>query len=391
MKILYDHPIFELQAYGGISRYFYELMNSFRKNNLVDFELSLLYSNNSYLKCDDYFGIKIKNLRPYREFLSGISFKGKGKIYKVFKELRLINSDFTGNEKFSKRKLKEGNYDVFHPTYYDDYFLDYINNKPFVLTIFDMTMEIFPEFFPKDKHIIEMKKKLSKIAKKIITISINTKKDVIKFFNTPEEKIEVIYLANSLDSSVNLNNYDLSFLNHNIHRYILFVGNRQHYKNFNLFIKAISNVLIKDRDLNVVCAGGGSFTTKELEEFDRLGIRSQLFQTGINDNLLYNLYQNALAFVFPSLYEGFGIPILEAFSCGCPVVLSNSSSFPEIALDAAVYFNPKNQDSIYKAIEKVVYNFKLREKLRKKGFERAKDFSWEKTIKETAEVYKSII
>ncbi len=392
MNILFDHQIFQIQNYGGISRYFYELMNNFGKYNLVNFELSLLYSNNSYLKCSDFFGIKIKNLRPYREFLPGISFKGKGKIYKVFKELRLINSDFTGNEKYSKRKLKEGNYDVFHPTYYNDYFLKYIRNIPFVLTVHDMVYEIYPEYFTDSDSIKEKKENLVKKASKIIAVSNNTKKDILRFFNINEDRIKVIYHG----GPVNVKNNNLSKIKsvnfHNIpDRYLLFVGNRQHYKNFNLFIKAISNVLIEDRDLNVVCAGGSSFTTKELEEFDHLGVRSQLFQIGINDNLLYNLYQNALVFVFPSLHEGFRIPILEAFSCSCPVVLSNSSSFPEIALDAAVYFNPKDQDSICKAIEKVVYDFKLREKLRKKGFERAKDFRWKKAIKEAAEVYKSII
>ena len=110
-----------------------------------------------------------------------------------------------------------------------------------------------------------------------------------------------------------------------------------------------------------------------------------------NDDLLNILYRNATAFVFPSIYEGFGIPILEAFGCGCPVILSNSSSFPEIAANAALYFDPKNKMSIKDTVAKALFDKKLCAELIEKGFNRVKSFSWEKAAKETIKVYKQIL
>jgi glycosyltransferase involved in cell wall biosynthesis len=111
----------------------------------------------------------------------------------------------------------------------------------------------------------------------------------------------------------------------------------------------------------------------------------------LTDNQLAYVYSKALAFIFPSLYEGFGIPILEAFSCGCPVLLSNKSCFPEVAQDAAIYFDPQNSESILQAIEKVLIDKKLRSEKIEKGFKRLRDFSWQKMALHTENVYKSIL
>ena len=106
---------------------------------------------------------------------------------------------------------------------------------------------------------------------------------------------------------------------------------------------------------------------------------------------MVSLYKKALAFVFPSLYEGFGIPVLESFSCGCPVILSNTSSFPEVAADAAEYFNPEDEMSMIAAVKKMLYDEGMRAELRRRGFERLKYFSWEKTVSETKKVYESLL
>jgi glycosyltransferase involved in cell wall biosynthesis len=106
---------------------------------------------------------------------------------------------------------------------------------------------------------------------------------------------------------------------------------------------------------------------------------------------LKNLYKNAQAFVFPSLYEGFGLPVLEAFSCGCPAILSNASSLPEIGDDGAIYFNPYDNESITNAIEKVLFDEKFRYNLIQKGFDRLKFFSWDKTAISTKKVYDSLL
>ena len=123
----------------------------------------------------------------------------------------------------------------------------------------------------------------------------------------------------------------------------------------------------------------------------KMNILHKVHHVKINDTILKNLYKNAQAFIFPSLYEGFGLPVLEAFSCGCPVILNNSSSLPEIGGDGAIYFEPGDRESIICAVETVLFNEKFREDLIKKGYERLKFFSWEKTADSTKKVYNNLL
>jgi len=367
MKVLYDHQIFTSQIYGGISRYFFELIKHFKNNDEVECELSLKYSNNYYLK-------KLNNLSP-NTFLENYSFRGKYRILNIL------------NKKVSKEYISKGDYDIFHPTYYDPYFLDYIGNKPFVLTIYDMIHEIYPEIFsPKDK-VSERKKLLAQKAAKIIAISENTKRDIVKILKIDEDKIEVIHLGSSLKIDKDIKTINIKIPG----KYILFVGSRRGYKNFELFIEAISPLLNDDVKLNVVCAGGGKFNDIEIEKLKNSKIKNKVFYYSGSDSVLAYLYQKAVAFVFPSLYEGFGIPILESFACGCPVICSRTSSLPEVAGDAAIYFDPTDKLSIQNSIHKVIYDDELKNNLISKGTERIKEFTWGKTAKKTKVLYEDIL
>jgi len=122
-----------------------------------------------------------------------------------------------------------------------------------------------------------------------------------------------------------------------------------------------------------------------------LGIELRVNQHNVSDAELYYAYQNAQAFIFPSLYEGFGIPIIEAFVAQCPVILSKSSCFPEIAGAAAVYFDPTDEDSIMNSIKQAIYDTELQASLKAKGLERGKQFTWEETARQTLDVYKSVL
>lgn len=370
MKILFDHQIFTWQKLGGISRYFAEIINYTSKRKDVQYQLSTINSIN----------IHFNELELRKNFFSRIL-----NYLKIF-----INSSFkhTGNFNLvnSVNDLKNQQFDVFVPTYYDNYFLEYIGNKPFVLTVYDMIQELYPTNFKDIDHLIVQKRNLIYKAKKIIAISENTKKDIINIYpDIDKNKIEVVYLSHSIKPMETKLNIKIP------EKYILFVGERGGYKNFDFFIKSVYPILNKDENLFVFCVGGRAFTDEESNLFNSLKIQNQLIQHTATDGELYTLYNKALVFVFPSLYEGFGIPILEAMASKCPVVLSNASSFPEIALDAAVYFNTNEESNLEKKISQMIYDENYRALYIEKGLENLKRFSWQKTTDECIEVYKSAL
>jgi glycosyltransferase involved in cell wall biosynthesis len=371
MKVLYDHQIFSTQIYGGISRYFIELIKCFENDDEIEYELSLKYSNNCYLKQ-----------------LSNFSCNSFFKNYDFKKRDRIINYL---NKIISKNIISKEDYDIFHPTYYDPYFLDYIGKKPFVLTIYDMIHEVLTNYFHHKDRVSEYKRFLALKADKIITISENTKKDIIKLYNMSENKIKVIYLASSFNN-FNMGKIKNGDIKYKLPRkFILYVGSRWGYKNFYIFMKAIFLLLKNDHNLFIVCAGGDNFNKNEKELLKSLSVQNKVFQYQVDDKGLQVLYKNALAFVFPSLYEGFGIPVLEAFACKCPAIISNTSSLSEVAGDAAIYFDPNDKLSILNNIQKVIYDDELRNQLVYKGSQRVKEFTWEKTAYQTKKLYEGIL
>lgn len=366
MRILYDHQIFNEQVFGGISRYFYELIREYEQDKDIEISCPTLLSNNQYISNSSL--IKNRPFSPHSDF--------RGKM--------MIQSSI--NKFYAIKKLKKGDFDVFHPTYYDPYFIKYLGKKPFVITVHDMIHEKFKAMFHIKDEVTEKKKYIVKRASKIITISESTKRDLIDIFNVDKSKVVMVYHGNSMAPP--LRN---KILKDTPSKYILFVGTRDGYKNFDKFIKAIAPLLHDDKELSVVCVGGGKFSKKELNLFKNLSINKSLYQYSLDDENLGQFYKNALLFVLPSLYEGFGMPILEAFACGCPLACSNSSSMPEIADDAALYFDPNSEESILAAIRRLIANNALRINLLENARERLKYFSWDKTAKKTKSVYESIL
>ena len=361
--ILYDHQIFSLQKFGGISRYFYELnqSNSYYENNL-----SLIYTPNQYLLNESnnkYKKFEIPEV--FKNSIQKIVSKTKRRFYKINNQYHTIKS------------LKNQNFNIFHPTYYNPYFLKYICKKPWVLTVYDMIDEKLNLNF-NGNSFINNKKKLIHLAHKIIAISQNTKNDIIDLYGIDDKKIEVIHLANSLQPYVK--NTKPNF------PYILFVGNRNLYKNFDILLKAIHIIFKKYPELHLICTGP-AFNDIEKKKFLSLNISERIHHQFTNDDNLWQLYHQAEIFVFPSQYEGFGIPILEAFSAGCPVVLSNASCFPEIAKDAAAFFENDCLDGLVHILQTLISNSDMREHLKVKGLERLKNFSWDKTRQQHAEIY----
>ncbi|WP_299757753.1 glycosyltransferase family 1 protein [uncultured Pontibacter sp.] len=356
-----------MQSYGGISRYFFELMKQFKENRKVEFDIGVKFSNNEYLR-----NFKAHSITP---FFPNTNFTGKGRI--VYKYNQFITDIL----------LRKNSYDLVHPTYYDAAIVPKLRKTPFVLTCHDLIHEYYKGKYTGLGDVdLNQKKKLIEQAAAIIAVSENTKKDIIAFYNLSPDKIKVTHLASSLNIADIRKPQD----NQLPEQYLLYVGNRSLYKNFESYLKAICPLMSASPDLKLICAGGGAFTKEEQSLIKNYRLGEQVKQVSVNDSFLAVLYKYALAFVFPSLYEGFGIPTLEAFSCGCPVLLSNSSSLPEVGSDAALYFDPTSAESMLQATKEIIDNKTLRDTLSVKGTERSKQFSWETTAQLTYEVYKAI-
>lgn len=373
MKIILDPQVFNMQTYGGISRYYTEIFSRLKKNKKLSITLPIDSSNNVYIVNS---GLLLKEKKLVTSFIKTLNTLGVS--------TRSLNRKIS--EKQTKEPLKNTNFDLFIPTYYDPYFLEIIKDKPFVLTVYDMIHELFPQYFTEDPWNVTVNKKiLLEKATKIIAVSKNTKKDIIKVYpHIDESKIEVIYHGNSIQVNENVA-VDLP------DNYILFVGSRDNYKNFYFLVEAIKELLIQDSTLKLICAGGGKFKEEEIEFIENRGLQGQIEQRFFEEDQLGLFYKNARCFVFPSMYEGFGIPVLESMACGCPIVLSNASSFPEVAGDAGIYFDIDSKEDLRNKINKVLKEENYRDSHIQKGFEQVKNFNWDTASLQCLALYKKAI
>ena len=357
IKVLYDSQTFTGQRFGGISEYFNTLITCHDAS--YEPMISGSVSNNIYVP---NFDCAMKPFFPEKQF------KGKLKLMKFINRM---------NDK--KHIHKESEYDLYHPTYYEA--VTYPKDKPVVITAHDFISELFPSG-NSPAPITEQKRISFERADKIICISENTRKDLLRLFpEVDESKTELVYHALTWERKDPLSSEK---------PYILFTGVRNAYKNFPRFVKAVSPLLQK-YDLELLCSGHG-FNDAELQLFGELGIKERVHHKfAKNKAELQDMYRGALLFVFPSLYEGFGFPILEAYASGCPIALSNTSCFPEIAGDAGTYFDPESEDSIRAAVDFLIESEDLRNMKREKGYERLSFFTIENLIRNTAAVYNAAV
>lgn len=385
MKVLYDHQAFD-QKFGGMSRYFYELLCYFRLHQSIDWELAVKYARNAYLKNDKILNLSISPIPDlYRSFLTKRDFPGKGRLYNIYRTLSAPVDYKRENQQLAVDKLKTQRFDIIHPTYFNNYFLENLGNTKLVLTVYDMIHEIFPETLSLRDNTAIQKRRLLERADRIIAISRNTRNDLINIYNIDPARIKVIHLSSSFANLLSVS----SDIEAPSYPYILFTGLRRGYKNFYIFLYAVEPILRNNPELKLLCVGS-SFREDELRLFDNLGVNKQLVRLAANDAQLACLYANARLFVFPSLYEGFGIPILEAFSCGTPCALSNTSSLPEVGGDAALYFDPKDHQSIFSAIGRILQEENLRIDLISKGKKQLTKFSIKKTVDATLDLYSTM-
>jgi len=372
-KIILDTQIFSTQKFGGISRYFIELYSRISHSNTAEIIFPILYSDNLYYKESVFFD---SSFQRKNWLLISLSW-----IFRPFLPRKLERKSRLD----TIRLLKGQQFDLFIPTYYDPYFLEYIGNKPFVLTVHDMIHELYPMYFLNDAETVNNKKVLIEKATKIIAISQNTKRDLISIYpNIDPGKIEVVYLGHTKnpEHTIKVDVPD---------NYILFVGQRGLYKNFYFFLNAALQVLNEKPEIVILCAGGDPFTIDELNHIYSIGLKGRVLHRNFIDAELTSFYKNALCFVFPSEYEGFGIPVLEAMAAGCPTLLTNHSSFPEVAGDAAIFFELNNNIDLSRQLISLLDNAELRRKHIDQGILQAAKFTWEKTLQQTLKVYQDAI
>jgi glycosyltransferase involved in cell wall biosynthesis len=367
MRICYDYQTFVLQKFGGISKYFTKIGAEIEAlGDQVKF-IAPLHRNN-YIK---YLPTNLVEGRYMNDYP-----KKTTKFFMMYNRCSSIS------------RIREFDPHIIHETYYASNKSSSLN-RPVVLTVFDMIHELYPKNFSYFDLTILNKKKAINRADKIICISHNTKKDLLNLFDIAEKKISVIHLGFECfnDQGVKIKN-ESPFNT----PYLLYVGNRGGYKNFYNFIEAFSRSKRLRNDLNIVAFGGEQFSKKELFELSKYGFsENQISYVNGDDALLSNYYQHAAAFIYPSIYEGFGIPPLEAMARGCPVISSQTSSMPEIIGNAAQYFDPVDIDSIIFSIESVIYSSDRIHALRTLGYEQLKLYSWAKCSADTQSIYKSLL
>lgn len=363
MRVLYDNEIFLIQKYGGATRYFYELI---KRMPALKTEV-LLYMG----KFINEYG-----LEEYANRFTVFS----GKRIKHIPRTKLISIKL--QKPLFERFAGKQNFDLLHQTYYAD-----INvKKKFkrIITIHDFTHEKLSGNFSSLDKTAELKKLSVEKSDGIICVSESTKNDLMERYDTKGKKVKVIYHGNSLK-------YDVTEEPVIKDKYLLYVGDRRSYKNFGVVVKLFGMNENLRNDYKLVCCGGGKFTKDEQEQMTKSGVVNNFEQIEARDNNIANLYFYAKAFIYPSKYEGFGIPMIEAMYNGCPIVASNVSSLPEVGGTAALYFNPDSAEELNEKINIILENGDFVKRLKSLGKEREKMFSWDKCASETHKFYEEVL
>jgi glycosyltransferase involved in cell wall biosynthesis len=376
MKVAFDSQIFCAQRYGGVPRYFCEIAKRIAKNPDVQVTITAPLHINAYLENvppDIVSGFRAPDTARFQ------SASGRNYPRLALRGLGLLMSDWM---------LRAKQPDIVHETYFSPYRLGSRRARR-VLSIYDMIHEKFASCFPHADKTARYKALAAPRADHVICISESTRRDAIEILGLPPDKASVIYLGFDLMNTAGARVEELVLPTRGA--FLLYVGNRGGYKNFLRLLEAYGTSSQLKMGYELICFGGGAFHADELETMRTLGLDSgQVSQLGGDDQLLAKFYEHASAFVFPSLYEGFGIPPLEAMSHDCPVVCSNTSSIPEVVGDAGEYFDPADTGSMRAAIERVVTSDNHRDLLIAKGRERLKHFSWDRCAIETLDVYRKL-
>ena len=294
-------------------------------------------------------------------------------------------------ERLIRRTCKQGKCNLYHETAFVPAAVD---NIPIVYTLHDLSLINHSATHPRERvwfFNLFFKRRIS-YASHIITVSEFMRNEIIEQLGIHPDTITAIHEApdgnfyprSKTDIEAILERYRLP------REYVLFVGTLEPRKNMSLLIKALSRTRM---DVPLILAGWKGWGDKKwLDDIKLFGLEKRVFFTDyVDEETLACLYSGASAFIYPSLYEGFGLPVLEAMACGCPVICSHVASLPEVAGDAALFIDPLDPDDLAHKIDQVLEDTVLRTMLVEKGLQRAKVFSWQKTAAQTLDVFKNVI
>lgn len=352
--IIFGPEIWPLQENGGVSRYCFELINNL---DALGINIKVLISPNN----NDY----------SRRFNPNLV-------------VNLMDQSKQGLKSAISEIMNEYESGIYHATYFDSNFMKIAKTFNLItfVTVHDLIGEIIPtkiKWFQRRNRDQEITTKLSDY---VIAVSENTKKDTIQYYKIEPQKINVIHLGVSKMKS------STSDIIRVKKPFVLHVGKRDNYKNFLLTVNSVSHC-DKLNQLNIVAFGGGNITAEETKLIESLGMASRIHHMTGDDTILAALYESAVALVYPSLYEGFGIPPLEAMRCKCPVIASNRASLPEVCGKGIFYIDPTSEESLQDALLKVFSNQSGYS--RELAFQHSMTYTWKKTAIETFSIYEKVL
>lgn len=359
MRVSFDDQIFSHQARGGISNYFVNLAIQFMEDSGLGVELAgfPIYTKNAHL----------------RE-------AGMGTPLPVARLNKSPVLSLTNRAVLRMRQIKRvAAPDIVHHTYYFGKPWRTHSSSRHVVTVHDMIPELFPEHFPsgnpharKREHIFA--------ADAIACVSETTKRDLMSMYPNLKAPILVTPLGVSKD-------FHPAPGAHGAHDgYFLFVGARGSYKNFGLLLQAFA-LISKTTNANLVLVGGGPIQADEESRFKELGLEDRIRQTTPKTSDLVKMYRQAICLVFPSKYEGFGLPTLEAMASGCPVLLSETPALVEVGGNAGEYFPANDSQYLATKMIEMAMNSEYRLAFRERGLSRSAAFSWSQTASKTRDCY----
>jgi glycosyltransferase involved in cell wall biosynthesis len=369
MRIAFDHQAFCLQKTGGISRYFYHLIEQLSTLNQTVKAFAPVYRNQyaRQLPRDVVAGRYVKDYPRY-----------------------CADAVVALNGAITRARVSAWQPDIVHETYFSSRSSG-TKAQPNVLTVFDMISEcgLVGAEITADK--LKQSNKYAAVgrADHVICISEHTRQDLIRLYNVAPEKTSTIHLGCEVIAADTAPQSQIS--NADQRPYLLFVGLRSGYKNFARFVEAVASSAQLQTSFDIVAFGGGGFSSAEQALLRELNFRpKQVRQVEGDDVALARHYAQANALVYPSCYEGFGLPPLEAMAYRCPVVSSHSSALPEIIGNAAEFFDPNDTSSIAQAIQNVVMSPAYAQALIEKGLARVGQFTWQQCAQKHLALYQSL-